>query len=265
MPYLTNGLEVEVIDPDINGQVLVKMCWQVDYDPETGGGLYTEGLSLVDQVFDAAPVQRFHAEIAGLELTIRERRAELSEVTSQLRSARSSTDQVRESIAMKGVLGRIDDAIHGRFTHLLLVGEYSEPLEVVGLKDLACKHSYHDGVRLLSLFGNSNGDLSWNLNRYKDDSGSWTEVIPFCSYESAVGHGITILEGWLADAEFCERWIERVIKSHENLKLDTPKALLFARDAKRAAQKEDRAAKLESELLTLRGEIKEINDEHGCG
>lgn len=39
--------------------------------------------------------------------------------------------------------------------------------------------SWDRGVRLLSLYGNTGGNLRWQLNRYKDGSGQWFDVIPF--------------------------------------------------------------------------------------
>jgi len=41
-------------------------------------------------------------------------------------------------------------------------------------------------MKLLSLFGSSGGDLTWQINRYRDGSGGWTEMTPCLSYEEAI-------------------------------------------------------------------------------
>lgn len=43
-----------------------------------------------------------------------------------------------------------------------------------------------DGIKLLSLFGKSDGDLSFRLHAYRDGSGGSEEIIPCGSYEEAL-------------------------------------------------------------------------------
>lgn len=45
-----------------------------------------------------------------------------------------------------------------------------------------------DCLRLLSLFGKSDGDLEWRLNRYRDGSGDWCIVIPCATENEAIAH-----------------------------------------------------------------------------
>jgi len=46
-------------------------------------------------------------------------------------------------------------------------------------------HGRIDGIKLVSLFGKSNGDLEYRLNTYSDGSGGWTTIHPFRTYEEA--------------------------------------------------------------------------------
>lgn len=43
-----------------------------------------------------------------------------------------------------------------------------------------------EGIKLLSVFGRTNGDIEFNIYRYSDGSGSETEIHPFETYEQAV-------------------------------------------------------------------------------
>jgi len=79
-------------------------------------------------------------------------------------------------------LKTLDKFLDGKITHYAIL-DYRP--EIIDSKE--AKSEYGDGaLRLLVLYGKSNGDLTWKLNRYYDGSGSYTEVIPCISYEEAL-------------------------------------------------------------------------------
>ena len=43
-----------------------------------------------------------------------------------------------------------------------------------------------DSLRLLSVFGNTEGDLCYRMNQYRDGSGSWSDIHPFSTKEEAL-------------------------------------------------------------------------------
>lgn len=60
-------------------------------------------------------------------------------------------------------------------------------IEIFKIKDFISYSDYGrtDGIKLLSIFGNTEGDMSWRINQYRDGSGSWREVRFFEKHEDA--------------------------------------------------------------------------------
>lgn len=79
----------------------------------------------------------------------------------------------------------------GQITHLFVAG-YSP--EIISWKDSNKVYDqdsfYHharlQGIKLVSLMGNSEGDLSFQLHKYRDGSGNGDTVYPATSYEGAL-------------------------------------------------------------------------------
>ena len=44
----------------------------------------------------------------------------------------------------------------------------------------------YEGLKLISMLGSSNGDISYRINQYRDGSGGWNEIVPFSSHGQAV-------------------------------------------------------------------------------
>ncbi|PXB01163.1 hypothetical protein [Pectobacterium carotovorum] len=58
--------------------------------------------------------------------------------------------------------------------------------EAVSQIDHYCGRRDYEGVRLISVLGNSDGNLAYKLNEYRDGSGSYSTVNFFKSHENAV-------------------------------------------------------------------------------
>lgn len=64
----------------------------------------------------------------------------------------------------------------------------SDPVDM--MSEIAINDSWgiDDGIKLCSVLGKSNGDLTYKINRYSDGSGGYHEVYPFTNYEDAIDH-----------------------------------------------------------------------------
>jgi hypothetical protein len=85
-------------------------------------------------------------------------------------------------------LERIDDFLAGKMTHLAF--HHWSGWTILTLKEaLAYKESDYDsvpkGIRLLTLFGKTNGNLEWQLSSYSAHDNHPDEVYPFFSLEDA--------------------------------------------------------------------------------
>ncbi len=106
----------------------------------------------------------------------------------------------------------------GRITHVVVVhySDYEIRSLVDAVEESEQRYGYvHlDGLKLISLFGcNADGErwerdrtfkLTWQINQYKDGSGSWATIHPCQSHEEA----IQTLDGLIADKETTESLIK---------------------------------------------------------
>lgn len=83
-------------------------------------------------------------------------------------------------------LDNIVDLLQGKITHVVILGyspEIVEFDEAVEYKD--SYYSYKNELKLISVLGNSKGDIKYRINRYSDGSGSAAEVRFFKSLNEA--------------------------------------------------------------------------------
>src|SRR3546814_12346728 len=79
----------------------------------------------------------------------------------------------------------------GQITHLFVAGYYPEIISWTDSNkvydaDSFYHHARLEGIKLVSLMGKSDGDLSYRLHEYRDGSGSSTTIYPCTSYEAAL-------------------------------------------------------------------------------
>lgn len=144
----------------------------------------------------------------------------------------------------------------GEITHLFVAG-YSP--EIISWKDdnkvydedSFYHHARLEGIKLVSLMGKSDGDLSYQLNKYRDGSGSSKTVYPAKSYETALAMAQAQLD---ADSKvylepqnshfYLERWqaIEGIV---------IPQAVVEKYEKLADAQRLQRIENLRKELADL--------------
>ncbi|MBC8642099.1 hypothetical protein IAG25_35425 [Caballeronia sp. EK] len=149
------------------------------------------------EVFSSPPTQKLHAEVAEVEAKLKTVLDELHAVRAE-RHAEDAAYQARAALRKQfKQLEKLDDFIAGKITHFLVSeGDYYPPRIEEFESFIKTKDRYDKQLRLLSLYGDSKGDLTWNLDRYSDGSGdSWRHgnAWPATSYEDAV----SLLSGFL--------------------------------------------------------------------
>jgi len=79
------------------------------------------------------------------------------------------------------------DFIDGKITHYVEVCSWSPP-RLLEFKDamVSDENRWNKKLKLLVLYGASNGDLEWNISQYSDGSGGRRQVLPCCSLEEAM-------------------------------------------------------------------------------
>ena len=216
----------------------------------------------VDVVYhdDRAAVAKRSKTVADLDAKIAEQYRELSRLQGEVREASKDREGVLRRIKEHKTLARLDDYLAGKLTHYVM-----RRWNRVEILDVSKEKSPGEGnLRLLVLFGNSKGNISWRLNRYSDGSGQdWDHVTPCTSLEEARVEAQGLLD-FLIDKTITEKrgaGLDDLVRSAITLGLKV-KAEHF--DAVAAAEQQSRAKRIEA----ARTEIEKLEAEqtaHAAG
>lgn len=265
MCFLSDGSEAVYVAPLGDGH-LVRL-WVEDYDRNGDStGYPTDQVIQADHVYLTPPRHRKHEEIAAKEADLANLRADEKDLRDRLSALRRTlleeTAASRETMerlkATKG-LERLDDFIAGRITHVVMKS-YSEIAihTFADAFDVTNDYGRKEGLKLLSLFGRSNGDLQWRLSPYSDGSGTYTDVYPFCSLEEAQACVRALCaERWSAyRADPQQPWtLAPWIKAATQAGLTVPPDILDALQAHRTAAAKTNVNKAEAALAKARSDL----------
>jgi hypothetical protein len=183
-------------------------------------------------LFKSPPTEAVAAEVAKLNGEVETAREELSFIQHQAREAEAERVRTLASIKAIEPLRNIERFIAGEITHFLIVsesygGEFYGDLSVEPFaKTMEKINDYGrvEGFKLLSLYGDSKGDLCFRVNHYCDGSGSWKRVVPCLSEDEAKATAAELLnQAWAGfDAAPQPYRLACAIKSAETLGLPVP-------------------------------------------
>lgn len=185
--YSTHGDIAEYITRTSDGYIVRPLYWGSTEEPrephfgspEVWRDVYiTPPVAIVDEKV-AAKLQ----ELQGVEARLQELRAEALAL-DRARAARLAAIKQHEALAL------IEDFIAGRITHYVEETRWGSPfLRIIPFAEArcgCCDNNRCKDLKLLTLFGKTNGDLQWRLSYYSDGSGSnQTVVTPCTSLEMA--------------------------------------------------------------------------------
>lgn len=132
------------------------------------------------------PRQKINSQIAELRATLEDLRQQILARKRDLQDSKDSCDALMARLKQHESLRQLDEFIAGRVTHYVEIS-YGPP-SIVSFEDAKTDDasSRRDKLKLLTLFGRTDGNLEWGLNRYSDGSGSNATVYPCTSYIGAV-------------------------------------------------------------------------------
>jgi len=263
--YDRSGCEYQFDSLIPDGRALVREIYLVDgYD---GGERYPADNPTIlpaAALSITPPVRAVSQEVA-------EQVAKLAEVKEQLREAmrdvaNQESERTRRLEALKDLpaLARIEDFLAGRITHFAVRNSYSTKVEVLDFEAFA--RGTEDGgrraqdLKLLTLFGRSNGDIAWKLNQYYDGSGSWIECHPCCSEDEAREKAAEWLQAtWEAHRAAPDkvRWLKDAVDSAKKLAIEAPVDILASNRELMVKAASQRVAQLEEELAKARATVEQ--------
>ena len=177
--YLATGQEVVVVQK-LDGGYLVNCLYECGCDDD-----YEDHDSprIVAEVFNAPPRAKFDTQIAQLKAKCEALEARHSSLAQQVRQSEEKEKSILATLKRVKCLARLEDFINGKITHYAVIPSWGMP-HILAVTDTQAEYS-RNKFKLLQLFGDTGGNLEWNLNRYADGSGGNQTVIPTTSYEEA--------------------------------------------------------------------------------
>ena len=153
-------------------------------------------------------------------------------------------------------LQTLSDFMSGKITHLFVAGYSPEIISWVDSDKVYDINSWGgrtrvDGIKLVSLFGKSDGEMSYRLNEYRDGSGSSKKIYPATSYAAALA---------MAQAQLDEDSVRFLSEEGDHFYLDSWKkiegiviqqAVIDKVEAQADAQRIKRIENLKKELSDL--------------
>jgi len=218
------------------------------------------------KVFASAPREMYDKTIEALDTKVQELTKQKRELEDELRKSKQDETERKKRIMVNAALARIDDFLAGKMTHLAM--KHWSGWSILSIQEaLAYKESDYDrvagGVKLLTLFGKTNGNLEWQLSHYSDGSGSPTEVRPFFSLEDAQAFVRAICEQkWQAWRDSSKEWGSASEAAQNAIKLgfEIPEDVAVTLRLYMVKNKTDRVSEAKVKLQAAEAELAEVND-----
>lgn len=201
--FLSDGRKVAVVGQINSAQWIVQEIYVTGEGDEIPTGERFTTNSLHD-----APVKSFKdKEAERLEQRIKERKGELDKIERQIKVKQLDAkvhndinrfvDRATQGEMWTEDLETLTSFLTGEIRWLVADHYgFSEPVrfdEKMRDIDNWQGNMKHEGLKLLSLYGKTDGSLSYRLSQYRDGSGTSTEVWGFANYAEAARHSIALM------------------------------------------------------------------------
>jgi len=193
--YLSDGRKVVVVGALNNQETIVQEIFVAKNGDEIPGGERFVVKSLHDQ-----PVKSYKEKAAEkAEQQEAECRAKIERLNIEERALRmqiaARKDIFKSSTRLASILNeqeldRLAMFMSGDIEYVV-INSYAirNPVKFIDIIQDIDRLGYsvrYEGLKLISMLGSSEGDISYRINQYRDGSGGWDEIVPFSSHEQAV-------------------------------------------------------------------------------
>lgn len=184
--YTTQGEKVRLEAITTTGQFVVArlLRYEGHYDD-----FYEEygPTEIVEKIFETPPVAVVDAAIASKMAELEEIEKRHNKAFAEINAVELTAKQRLEKFKRFKGLELLEDFIDKKITHFVQASdENSFDFKIVSFDDAIKSKdndAYRDPFRLVTLFGRSNGDLQWRVDRYYDGSGGSRQHIWPCRDE----------------------------------------------------------------------------------
>jgi hypothetical protein len=220
---------------------------------------------IVDKLFAEAPVGVLDKRFFEAEQRLAEIETRYQARYSEVINAEREINARLAKLAKYRGLDNLEAFIDGHITHAVLT---SEDYKIKTLSDLEeMDYGRKLGVPLISLHGNSKGDLTWQINRYTDGSGSWSTFIPCSSEEDArqkrdAAVASDLQEHYTCLSEDRPYYFLKVFEVAQNLGLPIDTAISDRYRQLKTIDLEKRKQELQANLATAQANLDKLLDQY---
>lgn len=193
--FLSDGRKVVVVGALNNQETIVQEVFVTAQGDEIPGGERFVVKSLHDQ-----PVESYLSrEKKKQEMALESAKSALDKVNKEIHDTKNRLSLWRDALKQVSVLSEniseqdfdyFIDVMTGKMAYAV-AGTYGVPKierfeDYMSVIDTDWGRGQYKGIKMLSLLGNSNGNISFDVNRWQDGSGGYTHVSFFHTREEAL-------------------------------------------------------------------------------
>lgn len=201
--FLADGRKVAIVGQLNQQEWIVQEVFVTESGDEIPAGERFTTKSLLDE-----PAKTYkQKELEKLEAAIAKRNQELSRYSKEIADLKCEVQAEKEiqkcirnataGAIAEDDLGMLVDFLTGNINWIVERGYgHSDPIPfreaITGKESQWREHARFDSLKLISLYGGSEGDLTYRLSRYSDGSGSGNEIFAFRTFKEAVRKSIDL-------------------------------------------------------------------------
>lgn len=259
--YGEDGHEAEYI-AKLDGHHVVRWRYNAklsdsDYPDEDEGEPRYGAPVTAQLIFADEPTPIFSKKVDQLKLEIGNLQLEKGRVINELAAIKKAANELAATFLSIPALEKLDDFIKGKITHFVTFS-YGV-IRIQTFAETINMEEWEYGswpkvkqMRLLSLFGGSKGDLSWQLGSYSTPGGNYALIFPFTSEMDAREYAAELFDkaivDWRLGVTTINYSMDKVVESGSALGMVAPEDLRLHLKQKAVKAAQDRITARAQEL-----------------
>jgi hypothetical protein len=262
--FTKDGKKVAVVGQLNATQTIVQEIFVAQNGQEVPAGENFIVTGLLDQQMESFKEKQLRELNEKYEKTTKEVQHKISELHKKLNDASAKANLKAKALldfvknGKEEQLETLRSFLAGEITHFFCTTSYNP--RIVTWDEVYQLASHYDdnkveAIKLVSLYGRSNGDLSYRLHAYHDGSGGWDVVHPCKSYEEALKYAQDFLNNEAILYFEGKRHLD-IIKWQKIKGIVMPEEALQKYEENAEYNRQCRITKLEEELAKLKAKTK---------
>lgn len=252
--YLKNGKKAKFIG-ELDGRFIVSPCFIYYIDGDEEEDFF--GSEIVDEIFKKAPTHFYEAELIDIKDKIKMANAELKkikdEISSEVQEAKKTRENLLKVFEENKALKHIEDFLAGKITHY--VYKAWDGIKIIEKNNANCEWEPKK-LKLLTLFGDSKGNLRWKLNDYSSPSSSYYTVIPCLSLEEAEKEALILFNKDIEEYKAGKLHdVDHIVKNAKRLNIELPNFIV-------EEYKNKKEAIAKREIQELQDKLDKVKNKH---